>query len=318
MRASITYWRKGLASQNFGDYLSELLYFSLTSRARRTGVNQPPSHDFGQLFLVGSVISEWHIKTALAALGHDPNASIGFWGCDMRNDRMPTAALLARCCFMGVRGPLTRDRLGLPDNTPLGDTGLLTPLIYRPERSGSSEGKTLCMPHFLDQTSDEALLAKTGVDAVIRPQIRPLRNDLLAIIDAIAEAGFVLTGALHGAVIAAAYGVPFAFFDSGYVDAPLKWRDFAASLSIPTAFASDLAMGRRIYRKRIRNYLRLPKLEAILSAAPIPAPPNLIRRAQAFDERRRARQDANAATSAPPTNSTTTTTKSSTPNQGPA
>ena len=52
-RTAVTYWRKGMPSQNFGDYLSEMLYDALCGRTRV----RRRSHEFGQLFLIGSVIS---------------------------------------------------------------------------------------------------------------------------------------------------------------------------------------------------------------------------------------------------------------------
>ena len=278
-RAAVTYWRKGMPSQNFGDYLSEMLYEALCGRARRTA----PVHDFAQLFLIGSVISKWHIKTALKAIQDDGRTKIGFWGCGMRDETPIDADLLARCRFMGVRGPLTREGLGLPEDTPMGDAGLLMPLIYQPKTVPAHSGRTLCMPHFLDPLSTPDLLRMTGVDAVVRPGIRARRHALLDTIDAIAGADFVLAGALHGAIIACAYGVPFAYFDSGHVDPPFKWRDFAALLGIPPSFVTEVASGRDLYDSQIRDALRMPSLERLLLCAPISAPADLLRRARASD-----------------------------------
>ena len=279
-RNAVTYWRKGMPSQNFGDYLSEILYDALCGRTRARG----RSHEFGQLFLIGSVISDWHIRKALTANDDDGQAQIGFWGCGMRGETPIAPDLLARCRFMGVRGPLTRVGLDLPPETPQGDPGLLMPLIYQPTIDASRAGGTLCMPHFLDTLSTSDLLLKSGADAVLRPGIRARRPALLETIDAIAEASFVLAGALHGAIVAAAYGIPFAYFDSGYVNAPFKWRDFAASLSIPPSFATNVAEGRQIYDDQIRGAMRMPKLEALLCCAPIPAPEALLHRAKAHDD----------------------------------
>jgi hypothetical protein len=54
---------------------------------------------------------------------------------------------------------------------------------------------------------------------------------------------FVLTGSLHGAILAQAYGVPWAAYDDGYVDVPEKWYDWADYLRIRIAFVSDLRTG---------------------------------------------------------------------------
>ena len=281
-RDAVAYWRKGMPLQNFGDYLSETLYEALCEPASQ----EAPSHDFEQLFLIGSVISDWHIRTALKAVDDDGRVKIGFWGCGMRNETPIAPRLTARCRFMGVRGPLTRDGLGLPPETPLGDPGLLMPLIYPPKVDTARVGGTLCIPHFADPRPTPDLLRMSGADSVLRPAIQASRHAVLETIDAIAGAEFVLAGALHGAIIAAAYGVPFAYFDSGYINVPFKWRDFAASLEIPTVFATDVVMGRRIHDAEIRDAVRMPCLEDLLRCAPIPAPDALLRRARTHDATR--------------------------------
>ena len=47
---------------------------------------------------------------------------------------------------------------------------------------------------------------------------------MLDTIAAIVAAEFVLAGALHAAVVACAYDVPFAYYDSGDIDLPFKCR----------------------------------------------------------------------------------------------
>ena len=90
-RNAVTYWRKGMPSQNFGDYLSEILYDALCGRTRARG----RSHEFGQLFLIGSVISDWHIRKALPqtmTMGRRRSAS-GAAVCAARPRSPPTSWL---------------------------------------------------------------------------------------------------------------------------------------------------------------------------------------------------------------------------------
>jgi hypothetical protein len=89
----------------------------------------------------------------------------------------------------------------------------------------------------------------------------------------IAGASFVLTGSLHGAIIAQAYGVPWAAFDDGCIDTPVKWRDWAEYLGISMAFTPTLEAGRHWWtqegrRGRIRDLVPLLASFPYLDACP--------------------------------------------------
>ena len=106
---------------------------------------------------------------------------------------------------------------------------------------------------------------------------------LREIIRLIAGADFVLSGSLHAAIAACAYGVPFAFFDSGHVDVPFKWDDFAASIGILPLFARTLAEGRAIYGDVLAATCRPPALSPLLHAAPFQVLPDMLLRALVHD-----------------------------------
>ena len=105
-------------------------------------------------------------------------------------------------------------------------------------------------------------------------------------IDRIAGAGFILSGALPGAITACAFGVPFAFYDSGYVDVPFKWRDFAASIGVPCSFASTIPEGQALYRDKIAPLLHVPPLLPILMQSPFSVVPEVLLRTLRTDGRR--------------------------------
>jgi len=248
----VLYWRQGEAKQNFGDFLSELfLQRALVAPAFRD-----------QYFLlIGSVIAEsWYRRHA------SRSGRLAFWGCGMRDETPIALEYRAKSRFCGVRGPLTRDLLGLPDDTVLGDPGLLLPALYRPRRR-PAVGR-LCILHVLDPRSEREVKAQTGADRVVRADVAPSMAALAAFIDLIAAADVVLSGALHGAIVACAYGRPFSYFDSGYVDIPFKWRDFAASVGIGGSFATTMAEAHAIHEDEIRSRCRLPPLTPILQQAP--------------------------------------------------
>ena len=98
----------------------------------------------------------------------------------------------------------------------------------------------------------------------------PSLSAITDFIDHLTSADFVLAGALHAAIVAAAYKMPFGYWDSGQIDIPFKWHDFSASVEIPCAFhqAADTASAH--YESEIRDKLRIPPLLPLLAAAPFP------------------------------------------------
>ena len=255
----VRYWRQehcdGL--QNFGDYLTELFLTDLLT---------VPSIQADGFHLIGSVISDNKLRHTLSELKVDPhNARVVYWGCGARDLEPLSKWALDRAAFLGVRGPLTRDLLGLPLSTTLGDPGLLLPLIQ--QRPTTGHGKTICVTHFHEKRSPADIQSQTGVDLVVSSAIPGNVSHLRDLMSLIAGASFVLSGALHGAIVASAYKVPFAYFDSGYVNLPFKWKDFAASVGIAGTFAKDLTDGRSLYEDEIKHaYQPLPLLPILMNA----------------------------------------------------
>lgn len=287
----LSYWRKGLDAQNFGDLLSELLLEAFQRPRWLRPARLVPVGDFDVVHMVGSVISEGHIARGLEYARANPGKVIAFWGCGLR-EAAPIAEHLRRhCTFFGIRGPLSRAALGLPDDTPCADPGLLIPVLHEPPPPAPGNRQSICVPHFLEKRNDGDLLRETGVDRIVRPNIAARRTALCGVIDTIAHADFVMAGALHAAIVAAAYGVPFAYYDSGYIDVPFKWRDFAASIGISTIFTKSLPEAHEVHARDIKPAMRLPLLAPLVQAAPCIAPPGLVRRAETFDDRQQCRAD---------------------------
>jgi glycosyltransferase involved in cell wall biosynthesis len=274
MIGNVTYWRREDSLQNLGDFLSELFVQRIAAA---------PLTRYARLRLVGSVLSDFVIRTDLQAGQAGADGRVGYWGCGLRDDEPIDAALRHRFRCHGVRGPLTRDILGLPADTPLGDPGLLVPLLHAVRTVPGMAEQTICVPHINDGSSDRRLLARTGAHAVIRAAVPRSLEALLETIDTIASAEFVLAGALHAAIIAAAYGRPFAYYDSGAIDLPFKWRDFAASVGVPVVFVPTVSEGRCVWRTEIEPALRLPPLAPLLAVFPGEVRGGLLEAAWAWD-----------------------------------
>lgn len=307
MDGRIKYWTKNAPVRNFGDDLSRFIAENALLSPR---LNSDIYH------ILGSVIDRYIISRQINSL-HSDTKSISFWCCGARDDTGIEENQHQYCNFLGVRGPLTCNVLQLPEDTPIGDPGLLLPLIYSPRLAETVHGKSLCIPHFL-QTIDpehflaivrsdmaltgevkpdheilgpyqnqmiglERLLAMSGADQALSVGVRS-DQDIQDLIDAIVSSEFVLTGALHVAIIACAYGRPFAFWDTGFVDIPFKWQDFAASVGITCEFVRNLDEGRAYY-DRVRADIRLPKLVPMLECCPFHVRPDVMRAAQESDAR---------------------------------
>jgi hypothetical protein len=279
----LTYWLKGRSALNFGDFLSELLLAAIGQKIWHEPAAGQPRGDYDVIHLLGSVISTPHIQRGLEHARWPAGRNIVFWGCGKRDAAPIESELLSHCDFRGVRGPLTRDALELPADTVLGDPGLLLPLLHQPAAMPDIAGKTICVPHFLDTLSDRELLQRTGADQVMRPVLRPDMAELRRFIDIIAGARFILAGALHAAITACAFGTPFSYFDSGYVDVPFKWDDFARSIGIPVVFAHSVVEGLSLHASELKPRIAVPPLAPILANAPFQPPRLLIRRAISFD-----------------------------------
>jgi hypothetical protein len=271
---TVSYWLKGESTQNFGDFLTEyfLKHLFLTPSVAMAGYK-----------LVGSVIEYYAIKKDLEKITQGENGTIAYWCCGMREDAPLTPELRGRCQFFGIRGPLSRNLLGLPEDTVMGDPGFLMPILFQPTKKADTRGKNICVPHINDKKSDEELLKLSGTEMVLRPTTKNSLTDLERIIDQIASAKFVLAGSLHAAIIACAYDVPFAFWDNGHVDIPFKWRDTAALLDISASFVPNLKEGKQIYDSQIKPRLKKPPMLPMLKVAPFVVRPAVLLRAAVSD-----------------------------------
>lgn len=260
---SVVYWTKGGPWENFGDALTTLL-LELGS--------ETPVVDAAKYHLLGSVIDDRNIREGLVGLSdHDV---IAIWGGGVRSYDGITPEFRNRIKPLGVRGPLSRDILGLPPDTTLGDPALLLPYIYEPKASDLGD-VSICVTHAFHEYNPASLKEACGADVVLSAKLPPGRYYVEQLIDRIVGAKFVLAGCLHAAVVACAYRRPFAFFDGGYIDIPLKWRDFAESVQIPHYFVHSL--NEAIEKAKTDPIQpRIPQPESILSQYPFQINPRII------------------------------------------
>ena len=236
------YWRSECPVLNLGDYLTEVLIkaFGYAFLGYESAVKEHRLGEFETcLFAVGSLLdSTWcgRVKMKKSVWGS------GDWG-----DPRFTRSHWQDCAIHAVRGPLTVRRLGLPDATPTGDPALLLPLLFPLSRQ--SDAGVISIPHFHTRSAFSAsVLASAGASRLV--DIAVSRPDFLSRIQSLVDAEFVLTGSLHGAIIAQAYGRPWALCLPPGVrhDKPGKWEDWFAWLGLEPASCRDYEEGRRWWR----------------------------------------------------------------------
>ncbi|WFC68447.1 glycosyltransferase [Achromobacter denitrificans] len=278
----IEYWLKGESEQNLGDFLSEYFAEHLFIRTTRPGV---------VVRMVGSALADAFVPERGGALAAhrdvEQSPTLVAWGLGVRDRGSLTPEARSRVDILAVRGSITAAEVQAGADVPMGDPGLLMPALYSPQHNPEYAGKRVCIPHFHDRRNDEAILAASGCDLVLRTSVP---NELKAIeefIDKLASASFILSGSLHGAILAVAYGVPYSYWDSGTVDLPLKWEDFSTSIGTPTVFVRDVAEGEKTYSEVLKDAIRLPSVLELLGRSPyIPRPDALLKIVQ-YEMRRR-------------------------------
>lgn len=265
MNSSIKIWSLHSSEWNFGDVLSLVLLETLF---------YPFDVWNSDIRLIGSVISDGLVPTTSEPPSSGTRSRGGvavpviYWGSGIREPDDFCESNRDRVEFLAVRGPVSASHLRLGSTVPLGDPALLLPALYSPKKSYRFVGKSICIPHYNDKRPDDQLLETTGCDLILRPNLRPDVAAIYEFVDALCSAKFVLSASLHGAIVAAAYEVPFSYWDNEQLDIPTKWADFSELISIKAKFAKDLREGIQIYETSIHDAIKIPSLWDMIARSP--------------------------------------------------
>jgi len=175
---------------NFGDELSALVVGAVAGR--RVRWSRPAQ---AELLAIGSILN---LAITRGAQGR-------VWGSGLRAPLDATGTAAAReLDYLAVRGPWTRDILNLAASTPLGDPGLLAPLLVpRREQAGA---RPILIPHFTAWGAAEARRSVSRASSslqVVEPSLPPL-----VVLRRIAASPAVFSSSLHGVIVAHSLGVP--------------------------------------------------------------------------------------------------------------
>jgi len=224
------YWFERIS--NFGDLLNPVLlkHYGLTP------INSPLKS--AEVIALGSVLQDL------------PEYFSGYIvGAGLISDmerRFPNSRILA------VRGRLTRECIGADQNIPLGDPGLLVPMLY----SKKQQKKYVLglIPHFVDKDDERIrrLWATYPNDvAIIDVQQKPK-----TVISKIRQCEHILSSSLHGLITADAFGIPNAWIclSDKVIGSGFKFHDYVS------AFDSHIEPNLITGKESLSSLIKLTKL----------------------------------------------------------
>lgn len=244
MTTFVEHWLQGNLFKNFGEHMIPHI-LSLFD------VHDLPLTGEKCLYVIGSELTlnkveplyKKYKKVTVWGQGHS-------WG-----DPPPLGFLDVRA----VRGPLTRDALGLPKNTPMGDPGFLIDkaLSYlKPD----THGEPLYVPHYN--------LRKYSYTNHRRLNVSCTPKGFLYNCKQLLGAEFVFTSAMHVAIFCLVWRIPFAFLvpPGTTPERPLKFHDLFQWLELPFTWFHD-ENSARLWYDTIREY-QIPDLTPLLESFP--------------------------------------------------
>ena len=232
---NLLYWTKESKEKNFGDYLGQI-YFDLAGvKVREEG--RP-------CFTIGTVLSQfWWDRINLPIL---------VWGSGSCGFDLP--AIRNKDRITCVRGPLTKKWLSLPEKTPMGDPALLLTRLYSPAKKKTGPTK------IFNYSNHEH-----GITTKIFP------DQWKSLVDSIANAEIVLANTLHAAIVAQAYGVPWAMYQFNEENPlPLRWKDWFAYLGLPASALQPASNEQEAFDwwDKWKGYIEIRSIEPLIESCP--------------------------------------------------
>lgn len=151
-------------------------------------------------------------------------------GSGVGYQKLPCLETRAKWRFLGVRGPLTADILGLPPSAVLTDSALLLRALPcgSPLPSCERDGGVVFMPHH--RSDDVGLWAEVCRRAGVR-YLSPY-GDSREKLDSLRRSRLVLADAMHAAIVADAVRVPWVPVVTSCEMSSFKWVDWTRSMKL--------------------------------------------------------------------------------------
>lgn len=216
------YYRPDESTSNFGDELNKYIWEHYFPNF----FDDNPEFVF---FGIGTIVKE-------AQKYYSDSKEVIIFGSGVRSDKIK---VLDNVNIIFTRGPLSAKVLNVPEKF-ITDPAILTPKIF-PVVNVVKKWNYSFIPHFSSINSKYMKVFRDLGIHVIDP-----RDDVKSIINDINASNVVLTEAMHGAIVADAYRIPWIPIKSYDSFNYFKWNDWAQSHDIeininkiPRFFAKD-------------------------------------------------------------------------------
>jgi len=223
-------------SLNLGDKVTPFLIERMTGRFP---IYSEPSVEGIKLYACGSIL-DWVTKDGIV------------WGSGIGSrSEMLTEGASVRC----VRGPYTATVCAGEDEkaakkTPQGDPALLLPAYIPP--SSQKQHPIGFVPHYVDQQRAYWMHWKDREEIKIINILQPIET----VVKEITECEFIFSSALHGLIVADAYGIPNRQVNVGddIGGDGIKFWDYFASVGRAPVMPSDCRTSRELPLKFLDRY----------------------------------------------------------------
>ena len=226
----------------------------------------------------GDDLNPWLFQKLLSNLIDDNSKHLLIGVGTLLNHRIPTAEKVtvfgsghgygqkpnmhANWHFSCVRGPRTAEVLGLPAATAITDAAMLTPLFFTDQLP--KQYRTAFMPHCLSaKLGDWQRICQDIGIHFIDP-----RQPFLQVFAQIKQTEHLLTEAMHGAILADAFRVPWSPVKAYPHISEFKWQDWLDSVEVNASFnhISPIYRGDELYN--LKDTLK-HKLKRVLHNTPL-------------------------------------------------
>jgi pyruvyltransferase len=230
---------KVLRSRHWGDYVAPYLYRKLTGRKPKT-IQMDRQSTVPHYLTIGSVMQLCDRNSIVWGSGflseHD---DLGLLSWKNGSNRV----LQAPATVDAVRGPLTRAKLehmGIYCPPVYGDPALLFPKIYRPPTC-KTRYRLGVIAHFTERTIPQlrALADDPNIRLIeiVHSRWKYFTGDIryTQVVDEIVQCDKIVSGSLHGLILADAYGIPAHWIrlSEKRPTSAFKFQDYFASVGRP-------------------------------------------------------------------------------------
>lgn len=213
-RVNLNYWKLDSLNnvENLGDYLSVVVVKAMLEKENLSLASEINGKK--HLYAVGSILMTGFQDCTVWGTGLLDDIRNGIEG----NIAVLVNRMLRKLDVRAVRGPKTRNFLrsiGIDCPEVYGDPAILMPLFYSPNIS-KIKTEYLVINHY-------------SKASVYGNMINLMTDDYKYVIDKIASSKLVITGSLHGLILAEAYGVPVILMNDREDFSLFKYEDYYQS-----------------------------------------------------------------------------------------